>query len=132
MVIVPIASPTRVVAETLKYARSISADVTALHIAIDEESGQKVEKKWRSLNLDIHLVTVYSPYRLVIQPLIDYVAKLEKEKSPEDFITVLIPEFETKKSWHRLLHNQTGWILRTLLILKDNVVVTTIPYHLKK
>lgn len=131
-VIVPIASPTRVVAETLKYARAISNDVIALHIAIDEESGHKVEKKWKSLDTDVKLVVVYSPYRLVIQPLIDYVAKLEKTKAPEDFITVLIPEFETKKNWHRLLHNQTGWILRTLLILKDNVVVTTIPYHLKK
>jgi amino acid transporter len=132
MVIVPIASPTRVVAETLKYAKSISQDVTALHIAIDEESGKRVENKWASLQTDFKLVVVYSPYRLVIQPLIDYVSKLEKAKAPEDFITVLIPEFETRKSWHRLLHNQTGWILRTLLILKDNVVVTTIPFHLKK
>ena len=132
MVIVPIASPTRVVAETLKYAKSISKDVTALHIAIDEESGKRVEKKWASLQTDFKLVVVYSPYRLVIQPLIDYVSKLEKAKAPEDFITVLIPEFETRKNWHRLLHNQTGWILRTLLILKDNVVVTTIPFHLKK
>lgn len=132
MVIVPIASPTRVVAETLKYAKAISNDVIALHIAIDEESGKRVEKKWESLRTDFKLVVVYSPYRLVIQPLIDYVSKLEKAKAPEDFITVLIPEFETKKNWHRLLHNQTGWVLRTLLILKDNVVVTTIPFHLKK
>jgi hypothetical protein len=69
---------------------------------------------------------------LVVQPLIDYIDKLQANKEPEDFITVLIPEFETKKGWHRLLHNQTGWILRTLLILRENVVVATIPFHLRK
>ena len=43
-----------------------------------------------------------------------------------------VPEFETAKWWHRLLHNQTGWILRTLLILRENVIVSTLPYHFKK
>ena len=55
-----------------------------------------------------------------------------KHKNPNDYITVIIPEFETRKWWHRFLHNQTGWLLRTLLILRDDVIVTTIPFHLKK
>ncbi|MEN6412446.1 MAG: APC family permease [Veillonellales bacterium] len=132
LVIVPISSPTSVVAETLKYAKSISKDIIALHIATDEEIGHKVEEKWLCWNPGIRLVTVYSPYRLVVQPLIDYIGELEKERQPEDYITVLIAEFETRKWWHRLLHNQTGWILRTLLILKENVIVTTVPFHLKR
>jgi amino acid transporter len=132
LVIVPVASPTSVVAETMKYARAISDDIIALHIATDEETGTKVREKWECWNPGVKLVTIYSPYRLVIQPLIDYIEELGEKKAPEDYITILIPEFETKKWWHRLLHNQTGWVLRTLLILKKNVVVTTIPYHLKK
>jgi len=44
----------------------------------------------------------------------------------------LIAEFQTKKWWHRLLHNQTGVALRTLLILHEDVIVTTVPFHLKK
>lgn len=132
IVIVPISSPTSVVAGTLKYAKSISNDIIALHIATDEEIGHKVEEKWNCWNPGIRLVTIYSPYRLVVQPLLDYIGELDKERQPEDYITVLIPEFETRKWWHRLLHNQTGWILRTLLILKENVIVTTIPFHLKK
>lgn len=132
LVIVPIASPTSVVAHTLKYAKSISDEVIALHIATDEETGKRVQEKWKCWNPGIQLVTLYSPYRLVIQPLIDYVGELAEKKASNDYITVLIPEFETRKWWHRLLHNQTGWILRTLLILKENVIVTTIPFHLKK
>jgi amino acid transporter len=132
MVIVPVATPTNIVAQTLTYAKSISKDIVALHIATDEVDAQKVTKKWHDWNPGVELVTVYSPYRLVIQPLLDYIIQLERQKEPEDYITILIPEFQTKKWWHRLLHNQTGWVLRTLLILKENVIVTSVPFHLKK
>lgn len=132
VVIVPIATPTNIVAQTLKYAKSISKDVVALHISTDEASARKVEEKWHNWNPGVELVTMYSPYRLVIQPLLNYISQLERQKKPEDFITILIPEFQTKKWWHRLLHNQTGWVLRTLLILRENVIVTTVPFHLKK
>jgi len=132
IVIVPISSPTSVITQTLKYAKSIGDNVLAVHVAIDEEVGHKVREKWNCWNPGIELVTLYSPYRLVVQPLIDFIEELSQEKGPNDYITILIPEFETKKWWHRLLHNQTGLILRTLLILKKNVIVSTIPYHLKK
>ncbi|KYZ75702.1 amino acid transporter [Anaerosporomusa subterranea] len=132
IVVVPVASPTRVVMETMKYARTIGTEIIALHISTDAETGRKVAQKWADWNPHVRLVTVNSPYRLVIQPLIDYIDELQANKDPEDFITVLIPEFETRKGWHRLLHNQTGWILRTLLIFRENVVVATIPFHLKK
>ncbi|WP_378956052.1 APC family permease [Pelosinus sp. sgz500959] len=132
VVIVPIATPTNIVAQTLKYAKTISKDVVALHIATDEASALRVEEKWHNWNPGVELVTMYSPYRLVIQPLLNYISQLERQRKPEDFITILIPEFQTKKWWHRLLHNQTGWVLRTLLILRENVIVTTVPFHLKK
>ncbi|WP_040682870.1 APC family permease [Thermosinus carboxydivorans] len=132
LIIVPVASITRVVAQSLQYAKTLSPDILAVHIATDDETGRKFKEKWEKWNPDIRLVIIYSPYRLVIKPLLDYIEQLERTKAPSDFITVLIPEFETKKWWHRLLHNQTGWVLRTLLILKENVIVATIPYHLQK
>lgn len=131
-VVVPVASPTRVVADTMRYAKAIGDKVIAVNIATDETAAQKVREKWQQWNPDVELVTIYSPYRLVIGPLVNYVERLERKKEPDDFITVVIPEFETRKWWHRLLHNQTGFILRTLLILNKNVIVTTIPFHLHK
>lgn len=131
-VIVPISSPTRVVYESLKLARTLSTDIIALHIAKDEESATRVQNKWNEWHPGIELKIVHSPYRLTIQPLLDYVEELQKNKNPQDYITVVIPEFETKKWWHRLLHNQTGWLLHAMLVLKKNVSVLTIPYHLNK
>ncbi len=131
-VVVPVATPTRVVAETLRYAKTLNGEIIALCVVNDKEFAEKIEAKWKQWKPQVKLVTVYSPYRLVIQPLIHFIEKLERKKQPEDYITVVIPEFETRKWWHRLLHNQTGFILRTLLIFNENVAVTTIPYHLKK
>lgn len=131
-VIVPISSPTRVVFESLKFAKTLSKDIIVLHIAKDEESAARVQAKWDEWNPGMDLEIIQSPYRLTIQPLLDYVDQLKRKKNPQDYITVVIPEFETKKWWHRLLHNQTGWILHAMLVIKENVSVTTIPYHLNK
>lgn len=132
IVIVPISSPTSVVAHTLQYAKSISDEVLAVHIATDDTSAGRVRAKWENWNPGVELVTVYSPYRLVTQPLIDFIDEFSRERGKDNYVTVLIPEFETKKIWHRLLHDQTGLILRQRLILSENVIVSTIPYHLEK
>lgn len=133
IVIVPVSTPTRVVFETLKYAKVIGDHVIAVHIASDDElQERKLRDKWQCWQPGVELVVLRSPYRLLMKPLVHFIEKKEREKGSNDYITVIIPEFETKKWWHRLLHNQTGWLLRTSLILNENVVVTTVPYHLKK
>lgn len=131
-VVVPVAGVTRVVQNTIAYARSISDHVIALHVSTDEAAGNKVRSKWQDWNPGVELVVVNSPYRTVMSPIVEYVDLLQSKAGLKDFITVLIPEFETRKWWHRLLHNQTGWILRTFLTLNKNVVVTVVPYHLQK
>ena len=132
IVIIPVASPTAAVAYTLKYAKSISSEVLAINVAIDPDEGERIQQKWQDWDPEIQLITLYSPYRMVIQPLLDYIDDLETRKEANDFITVLIPEFEPRSWWQRLLHNQTGWLLHFQLILRKNVVVITVPYHLEK
>lgn len=132
LVVVPIAGITKIVAETIRYSKSIGGDIRLLYIYTNEEERQKFEEKWERLNLDIPVDVMYSPYRSIVQPILSYVSELEMHKSFYDYITIVIPEFETAKWWHRLLHNQTGWILRTLLILRENIIVSTLPYHFKK
>ncbi|TCL37801.1 amino acid transporter [Anaerospora hongkongensis] len=132
LVIVPVASPTRIVYETIKYAKLIGDNIIAVHVASDDESEQKVRQKWQCWDPGVQLVVLRSPYRLLMRPLINFIEKKQREKGPDDFITVVIPEFETRKWWHRLLHNQTGWFLHTTLVLKENIAVTTVPFHLKR
>jgi amino acid transporter len=132
LVVVPISGVSRVVEHTLAYARLISSSVTALYVSTDEDSEREVREKWLRWGPGVKLVVRPSPYRTVLEPVIEYVNDLHRRRRPGDFITVLIPEFETRRWWHRLLHNQTGWFLRTYFIFHQDVVVTVVPFHLKK
>lgn len=132
IVIVPISGVSRVVENTVKYARMISNDVRAFYVGIDENSTKEIVEKWNKWDPGIPLVVRYSPYRTIIEPIIDYVKEVKKNKNPEDFITVLIPEFETRRLWHKTLHNQTSWILRRYLAHESDVVISVVPFQLQK
>ncbi|MBM7866940.1 amino acid permease [Heliobacterium gestii] len=132
IVIVPIAGVNRVVQNTIEYAKILKAEVHAVFIGTDSEQAVKVLERWNRWQPGIELRVIESPYRTIITPLVRYIDRMDKKNNPQDFITILIPEFETKKWWHRILHNQTGWMLRTVLLLYRDVVVTTVPFKLTK
>ncbi|WP_026487608.1 APC family permease [Caldanaerobius polysaccharolyticus] len=131
-VIMPISGVNRMVEKTLAYARMISSDITVLYISINKEDIEEIRKKWEQWNTGIELKIIYSPFRTILRPLANYIAHMRNHIGPHDFITVLIPEFEPKKLWHRLLHNQTGLYLRTYFHLKYDVVISVVPFKLKK
>ncbi len=134
-IIIPLASPTQAVAHALRYAKIIDGgnkNIHAIHIGTSEEYADKVEKLWEQLEPELPITIVYSPFRQMTHPLLRYVRRYQRHIGPNDVITVIIPEFETKKYWHRLLHNQSAIILRLRLLWKNNVIVTTVPLHFKK
>ncbi len=132
IVVVPVSGVSRIVENTIKYAKMISNDVRAFYVSVDENSSKEMVEKWKKWDPGIPLVVKYSPYRTVVEPILDYIDEIKKEKSPEDFITILIPEFETKRFWQRSLHNQTSWILRRYLVHEKDVVISVVPFQLKK
>lgn len=135
IIIIPIASPTQAVAKAIRYAKIISGPkdkIYAVHVYSDDEWGKKIKTLWRQLEPDIELIMLQSPYRQLTDPLITFIQELRKETAPKDTITVLIPEFETKKLWHRLLHNQSGWLLRLRTLPYLDVVVSTVPLQFTK
>lgn len=113
----------------LVYAKSISKDVEAVHISINQAGTQRIKDAWDLWGCDTELIVLDSPYRSIIQPVLDYI-DAELERHPYEFVTVVVPEFVTKKSWHNLLHNQTSLLLKAILRFKKEVVVTTVRYHL--
>ena len=128
--IVPIASLNRASLTALAYARVIAADVTAVHVATEPETGQTLQQRWREAGLTIPLVIVDSPYRELLGPLVAVIEKLHREKGGP-LITVVIPEFVPVHWWERLLHTQTAWRLRRALAQIRDLVITMVPYHLR-
>ncbi len=130
-VVLPISGVHKGVLEALRYANSISSDVRAIYVEIDEETTKKLKLEWTKWASGVELVVLRSPYRSVITPLLDYVDEICR-KDHEEMITVLVPEFVTSKWWTRLLHNQTAIFIRAALAFKNGVVVTTVRYHLSE
>ncbi|MBI4733577.1 MAG: amino acid permease, partial [Rubrobacteridae bacterium] len=117
--------------EALKYAKSLTPTIIrAVHIDIDPVQTQKVKERWDRFGLGIPLEIVESPYRDIIGPFLEKLREIEKEMT-DDIVTVIIPEFVVSRWWENLLHNQTGFILKTRLLLWKDVVVISVPYHLQ-
>ncbi|MFL0253134.1 APC family permease [Clostridium neuense] len=131
IIVVPISSLNKATLGALKYARSITPDVIALSVSPNKAYIEKLQGRWKELNTDILLVCKYSPYRAVINPLIEYIGIIAKAADKNEKVTVVLPQFMTTGWGGQFLHNHTGLILREALLKYDNTVISMYPYHLK-
>lgn len=130
-VIVPISGIHRGVLKALEYAKTIAhGHVTALYINLDDEATQKLRAKWSEWVEGVELVVIASPYRSLVGPLVRYIDRRLKLHA-EEMVTVVLPEFVPAKWWQHLLHNQSSLLLKGALLFKPNVIVISVPYHLK-
>lgn len=112
----------------LAYARSLGPDVTALHVSIDKNESDKVKAKWEIYGEGIRLVILDSPYRLLVEPILEYVNALIKLRKPNEILTIVVPQFVPQHWWENLLHNQTAFMLRFALLFKPGCVILEVPY----
>ena len=119
------------VLQALEYGRTLSHDCRALYIEIDPNETPLIRERWELLNMDMPLVILESPYRSVIQPLLEYLEEAKRER-PDHIVTVIVPEFVPKKWWHKILHNQSAFFLKLALLFRRDLVVTNVRYYLEK
>lgn len=130
-VIVPVESVNKSSLRALRYAKTISDNVTAFSVVIDDESEKKLRSHFSKIKTDIPLVVKYSPYRKVIEPLFEFIKSEEYNYQPGDIITVMLPQFAVRKWWQKLLHNGTRVSIERELMKHKHIVVSTIPLQLK-
>ncbi|MCX7921232.1 MAG: APC family permease [Clostridia bacterium] len=130
-VIVPIESINKSSVRALRYAKTISDNVIAFNVSIDEESGDKIREKYDMLNTDIPLIIKYSPFRKVVDPLLKFIESAEYDYKKGDMITVILPQFAVRSWWHRLLHNHTRVFIEKELLKHKHIVVSVMPLQLK-
>ena len=117
--------------EGLRYARTISEDITAVHVSIDDVETQKLIKRWEVWGDGTRLVIVESPYRLFLDPVLEYISRLEDQLGSGELITVVVPQFIPLKRWSRFLHSRTADSLRKALLNRDKIVITELSYQVK-
>ena len=122
--------------QAVAYARLISGDrVEALTVDLGSDgihespSVQKLRSDWVHYGQGVPLRSVPSPYRRIVEPILDEVNRF-KLAEPEVCLTVILPEFITSKWWQRILHNQMALRIKASLMGIPGVIVTTIRMHL--
>ncbi|HSO13573.1 MAG TPA: APC family permease [Anaerolineales bacterium] len=131
-VILPVSGVHQGTLEALRYARLLSNDVTAVHISLDPSETEKVQKKWKTWGDGTRLVILDSPFRLFIEPLLEYIEEIVDHRQPNETITIVVPQFMPSKRWHKALHMRTADVLRQELLSRHGIVVTDVPYHVHK
>ena len=129
VVIVPIGGLQRAVVKALRYARSLSSDVRAVFVELDPEATAALRRQWTEWGQGVDLVVLESPFRSLMEPLLDYIEDLQKAE-PAVSVTVILPEFVPQRLWQHLLHNQHALLIKGALLFRPNVVVTSVPFHL--
>lgn len=134
-VLVLVGNVTRVNIGALNYARSIGDYVVAMDVSLDEdvEKEKEIEAEFKKHFPDVRFSIVHSSYRSIENPIIRYVDIVSKNAAKQNYTTtVLIPQFVPNRRWQNILHNQTSLRLRLRLSWRENIVVSTYSYHLKK
>jgi amino acid transporter len=115
----------------LNYARSLSDDVTGVHVMIDPEDAEKVRRKWEDWGMGTRLVILDSPYRLLIEPLLAYLENVLSLRQPGEVITVVVPQFVPSNALSNALHAQTAFWLRNALLGHSGIVIVEVPYKIE-
>lgn len=135
--LVPIASINKSSVHALEYAIANFKNVVAVSVIANnsaeeaDEAERKLREQWDRLNPGIRLIVLHSQYRSVARRLLRFVNLELDFYDPED-ITVVVPQFITKRWWHKLLHNKTGSLLMAWLVVRKSVKVITVPYRLPR
>ena len=128
-IIVPVSNVHQGTLAALRYARMLSDDVTAVHISMEPEDTEKVRKRWEKWGRGTRLVIVDSPYRLFLEPLLDYIDDILSSRQSNETITIVVPHFVPRKRAHKALHMQTAEMLRRELLATPGVIITEVPYQ---
>jgi amino acid transporter len=131
IVLVPVSGVHRAVVQAVSYATTLSDDVRALYVGIDPALTGRLRGDWAKWGNGVPLVILDSPFRSLLEPLLEYIEQVAAT-SPDDFLTIVLPEFVPARWWHHVFHNQRALLIKAALLFRPNVVVTSVPFHLRR
>ena len=133
IVLVPVDRWNAATEKALKFAMTLSPDVQAVHVTCEADDGRPPWAEPPAAGVRTpKLVTLPSPFRLVVHPIVDYVLKVEKE-NPGRTVAVVIASMVERHWYHYFLHNQRGQMLTALLLLggDERINIINVPWYLK-
>jgi amino acid transporter len=114
----------------VNYARSLRANETrAVFFALDPTEVDDIQRQWEERRMPIALDIVEAPFRDLTGPILSEVRRVTQR--PDAIATVIVPELVVKKWWQNILHNQRALFIKRLLLFERQVILSSVPYHLK-
>ena len=129
-VLIPVAAVHDATVRAVVYAQSLQpSSIQALYMATDPEEVPEVVDAWHQRKIDVPLVLVEAPFRDLGVPLLEEIR--DRTKRGDTVVTVVLPELVPDHWWQNLLHNQTALFFKRMLLFEPDVVVTSVPFHLR-
>ena len=139
--VVPLDRWSRISKQGLEFATRVSSEIIALHVEPEEHSEllkaaweRYVDVAFREAGRPVpKLLTLPSPYRFIIVPIIRYILDLS-EQHPRRRIVVVIPELVEGAWYEYFLHNQRGRLLEWTMLVRGNERIFTVssPYYISE
>jgi amino acid transporter len=115
----------------LAFAKASRPNVLeGVYVAQDPGDTNRLLDEWDERNTGVPLKVLYSPYRELVKPIVDYATEI-RQANPRGVVAVYIPEYVVGRWWEHLLHNQTALRLKGRLLFTPGVMVTSVPYQLR-
>ncbi len=135
-VVVPVSRIHKGTLNALKFAASLSSDVTAVIVNVNNQETQRLKLVWRSMNFSFPLVILKSPYRSVVNPFLEFLFEQDNRDPQKGKTIVVMSSFVPGKFWQNILHNQTATIFKTALLYRNHQsqetrVIVEVPYQMK-
>jgi amino acid transporter len=113
----------------LRYAKTLSNDITAVHVSIEPVETQKTRDKWEVWGEGYRLLVIESPYRLFIEPLLEYIEEIDRNRKANEVISIIVPQFIPRHGITNALHAHTADTLRKVLLSRKEIVIMEVPYQ---
>ena len=128
VVIVPCSTVNLLTEKAVSAALSLGETVVAVAVAGDDDECRQIKHDWDEWAPGIPIEVLLDRRRSLIRTVLRYIRSVEDENVT---ITVLIPEIIPKARRHEILHNQRGRLLEAVLKSRTDVVIATLPFHIK-
>ena len=140
IIVIPYQRWNTITEKAMRFAMNMKGQIVAIHVQTEENSDEPLISDWfqfvvypicQRSEIPPQLVIVDSPYRRVLQPLLDEIESMKKEHPYRNF-AIVIPELIESHWYEHFLHNQRASALKAALLFSgDNrTMVINVPYHL--
>lgn len=130
-IIVPVNGVDQGALTALRYAESVSSDVTAVHVSLDARAADALQHEWKTWGDGVRLVILPSPHNMVLEPLLEYIQSVMALRQHNEIVTIVVPQSIRPRWWSNLLRTQMAVLLRLSLPFETGIVITDVPYEIE-